>query len=47
METVAQFLARGGKIKAEPIRPCKPKKLPRGEALRKRIRKEAASDMAQ
>ena len=42
METVDQYLARGGRIQQVPIQPARLERQPRGEALRKRIRKEAA-----
>ena len=40
MESVEEFLARGGKIRTEPIRRAKADKLPPGEALRRRLTME-------
>jgi hypothetical protein len=40
METVEEFLARGGQIQRVPIQPTKLEKLPHGEAQRRRLERE-------
>ena len=40
METVEEYLKRGGRIKREPIRKVTLKRLPQGEALRRCIKRE-------
>lgn len=45
METVEQYLKRGGRIQSVPIQRVQPpKKLPHGRALKKRLRREANND---
>ena len=39
-ESVEQFLRRGGRITRVPIRPVRPQKLPHGEAMRRRLKRE-------
>ena len=41
METVKEFLKRGGRIKRVPIQRSRLKKLSQGEALRRRMKQEA------
>jgi hypothetical protein len=45
MESVEQFLKRGGRIQSVPIQRVQPpKKLPHGRALKKRLRREASNN---
>lgn len=43
METVEEFLRRGGRIRRFPIRKTQPVKLSRGQALRQRLKREKAN----
>lgn len=40
MESVEDFIKRGGRIRRVPVRPVRPEKLPPGEALRRRLTRE-------